>query len=582
MKSAICAIARHENDYLLEWLTYHLNIGFDTIFLYDNNDSEDDSVSILIYNNHLQDKVKIIDYRNKKAAQLNAYNSCYSNFGKEVDWIAFTDIDEFVTLNPNSGFQTINAYLEEVNNFDVIFINWMFYGDNDLIHKEAKGLIARFPKAIPLDSPINQHIKSIARTGLDLKFIRNPHCPDGNFRICDDCQKELLENGPFKKPSYNKLYIRHYATKTIEEYIQNKILRGAADSIHNPYKLDLFYEYNKRTKEKENIEKCLLPQFHRISDKERIKVSVIVPNYNHKKYLQERIDSIINQTFTDFELIILDDCSIDRSQELLLSYQNIPQVSHIILNPQNSGSPFLQWEKGIKMAKGDYIWIAESDDYADPHFLEHTVQAMNAQPEVSVCLTGSYLIDNQGNHIMKNYDLWDDTSEICLFKSREYLLHKMLSFNSVYNASMVLFKNDGCLSNISQAYKTMHYCGDWLFWIEQIRKGNVIEIRKKLNYFRQHEDSTTKKSVKNRDSIEEMAFIKNYFYQNIPINWKDKAIDKATFYRIVKHYPVSQNRKRELYKIIAKEAHITAFSYFIGKRVQSYVKYFKKGKGNSI
>lgn len=147
-----------------------------------------------------------------------------------------------------------------------------------------------------------------------------------------------------------------------------------------------------------------------------IQVSIIVPNYNHGKYIKQRLDSIINQTFTDYELILLDDYSSDESRDILLSYKNNPHVSHIILNTQNSGSPFLQWEKGIKLARGKYIWIAESDDYADIHFLEYTVKALTLHPQAHICYTGSFIIDTNGNKINDPwFDQWIEDDSINIF-----------------------------------------------------------------------------------------------------------------------------------------------------------------------
>ena len=88
--------------------------------------------------------------------------------------------------------------------------------------------------------------------------------------------------------------------------------------------------------------------------------SVIIPNYNHAPYLHERIDSVLNQTFKDFEVILLDDKSQDDSCEILRSYENNPHVTHVVLNNQNSGSTFKQWHKGFDLARGEYIWIAEN------------------------------------------------------------------------------------------------------------------------------------------------------------------------------------------------------------------------------
>jgi glycosyltransferase involved in cell wall biosynthesis len=112
-------------------------------------------------------------------------------------------------------------------------------------------------------------------------------------------------------------------------------------------------------------------------------VSVIVPNYNHARYLRRRIDSILAQAYRDFELILLDDCSTDDSREILASYSGDPKV-RIEFNAKNSGSVFKQWNKGVQTARGRYICIAESDDYADAHFLARMVPILEEQPEVTL------------------------------------------------------------------------------------------------------------------------------------------------------------------------------------------------------
>ena len=124
-------------------------------------------------------------------------------------------------------------------------------------------------------------------------------------------------------------------------------------------------------------------------------VSVIVPNYNHHLYLPERIESILLQEFQDFELILLDDCSPDDSVEIFERYRSNPKVSHICVNGQNSGSTFKQWEKGISLARGKYIWIAESDDSADPRLLGSIVNALERYPSAVVGFCSTVVIDSE-------------------------------------------------------------------------------------------------------------------------------------------------------------------------------------------
>lgn len=572
MKSAICSIARNENDYLDEWVTYHLNIGFDHIFIYDNNNPDDFSLPQFIEQSIWKDKVTVIDYRGATKAQLTAYNDCYIRQGQSFDWIAFIDIDEFITWGNESRYRSINNYLGSIRQFNVVAINWMFYGDNGKACLEPGGLIQRFPNPI-VGSEQNQHVKLILKTRQSLLFTINPHCVEGNARRCDDCQKQITENSPFKEPSFKQLYIRHYGTKTIEEFIKNKMLRGAADQYTNPYTLELFYRDNQPNKEKKKIEKQLL-RYHK--EVKKPLVSVIIPNYNHKPYLKQRIDSILSQSFSNFEVIILDDNSSDNSQSLLLSYKDNPHVSHIILNTQNSGSPFAQWEKGIRLAKGKYIWIAESDDYASPDFLMATVREMEQHPEAQLCITGSYIVDGSNCPVYTDeFDHWEEDGKAYVFPSDEYLVSRMLDQNTVYNASMVLFRKQNCLQGISPRYRTMHYCGDWLFWVEQIRKGAIIEIHQKLNYFRKHGNNTTNKGATEGNSLPEIAFIRNIFYTQIMHDKKEILKSKHDYYRCVKRYKVSSSKRtRELLSLIAKEGNIKYRHYlywrfhFIGSRIR--------------
>ena len=99
-------------------------------------------------------------------------------------------------------------------------------------------------------------------------------------------------------------------------------------------------------------------------------VSVILPNYNHARYLPKRIESILNQGYAAIEVLIMDDCSGDNSREVIHEYAARDARIQTLFNEHNSGSTFKQWEKGLVWAKGKYVWIAESDDFAETTFLE--------------------------------------------------------------------------------------------------------------------------------------------------------------------------------------------------------------------
>ena len=123
------------------------------------------------------------------------------------------------------------------------------------------------------------------------------------------------------------------------------------------------------------------------------RVSVIIPNYNYARYLRERIDSVLAQREKDMEVLLLDDGSSDDSIAVMQEYAKKDPRVQIIRNPQNSGSPFLQWEKGIALSSGEYIWIAEADDSAQPELLSTALQILmleSSDPSSITIISMSY------------------------------------------------------------------------------------------------------------------------------------------------------------------------------------------------
>lgn len=224
-------------------------------------------------------------------------------------------------------------------------------------------------------------------------------------------------------------------------------------------------------------------------------VSVIVPNYNHAVYLRQRIDSVLKQSFKDFEIILLDDCSTDYSRDILSEYKDNPKVSHIIFNEQNSGSTFKQWDKGLALARGKYIWIAESDDFAEPCFLDLAIGEFQKNEKAVLVFTGSHMVNEHGQNIEKDWDHFlFRQSLITVYDGDEFIKDRMILNNSIYNASMVVFRKE-CYKSVPDTYKQLRYCGDWLFWAEICRQGDVVSINRKLNYFRQHLSKVSVKAL---------------------------------------------------------------------------------------
>ena len=224
-----------------------------------------------------------------------------------------------------------------------------------------------------------------------------------------------------------------------------------------------------------------------------MKVSVFIPNYNHAPYLRERIDSVLAQTYKDFEVIIVDDCSIDDSRSIIEEYRGKSHVSHILFNEQNSGNTFVQWQRGFSLAQGEYIWIAESDDVAEPNFLETLIGELEQNPRAVLAYSHSRMIDAQGQALNFTWHPKGSSGRVETYDGRWFNRHKMLVHNHVYNASMVVFRKSA-LAAIPSDYKQYRYCGDWLFWVSICEQGLVIKVCRVLNRYRQHQQKVTASS----------------------------------------------------------------------------------------
>src|SRR5574344_979288 len=284
------------------------------------------------------------------------------------------------------------------------------------------------------------------------------------------------------------------------------------------------------------------------------KTSVIVPNYNHGKYLKQRIDSILNQTYSDFELILLDDCSKDNSQDILLSYQQNPKISSILINEQNVGIPFIQWERGITVAQGEYIWIAESDDYADPHFLEYCMRAFERYSGAYLVYTGSTMVDE--NSLPIDGMDWDRFSSLTdgysVFSNYRFLKNHLLWKNEIYNASMVVFKEISFLT-VDVSHRVFRYCGDWLIWAGIISRGNVIRCNRKLNYFRQHAQKVSPTAEKEGLYFEEGMQVINRICKILELNSYCQTIIAGRLFKRLKKQRYLSSASKDKYKKLISE-----------------------------
>lgn len=257
-------------------------------------------------------------------------------------------------------------------------------------------------------------------------------------------------------------------------------------------------------------------------------VSVIIPNYNHARYLDERIQSVLNQTYQNFEIIFLDDKSADNSVEIVNKYKDNPHFSHIIINEHNSGSTFKQWHKGFELAKGDLVWIAESDDSCDKTLLERNVKNFIKDEHCVLSFACSLKMDENGVLHEKMQNITSDS----IMNGMEFCRKYLYCGNIILNASSALFKKN-IAQKLDKRYMKYKGAGDRLFWIELAECGNVGMISNPLNYFRKHISNTTSMLYKDGTDFYEAKWTYDYIKNKHNISREEsKRICTNYLYRI--------------------------------------------------
>lgn len=243
--------------------------------------------------------------------------------------------------------------------------------------------------------------------------------------------------------------------------------------------------------------------------KPEAKITAIIPNYNYADFIIERIDSILFQTYPVSELIILDDASTDDSvmvieEKIKLVKQSRPKLKiKFLKNKENSGGcVFAQWQKGLKAATGDYIWIAEADDSCNAKFLETAMQKFSEHRNTVLFYSDSYRI-NQDDVIKSRtctdwMDMWRSGRYNNDFYNdgKDEIMNYLSGTNSIMNVSSVVWKNIKELNNIFEEAKEYKVAGDWYIYSRVLEYGDIAYSAKPLNYYRKHDKGSASTVVK--------------------------------------------------------------------------------------
>jgi glycosyltransferase involved in cell wall biosynthesis len=250
-------------------------------------------------------------------------------------------------------------------------------------------------------------------------------------------------------------------------------------------------------------------------------ISVIIPNYNHEKFIEERLHSILNQSHKPAEIIVLDDGSKDNSFQIACDMMKTTTIENkTITNQFNSGSVLRQWEKGILNSKSDWIWIAESDDSAALDLIE-SAEELISRFNSDLILFESEIIDEESNAMLENSHFnrihiptilnTTPPGESLTVEMRQLKRDGFLIRNLFVNVSAIIWRKSYLLEALT---KTLQQdppilVGDWCLYLSIDDKCKVTYCDRSLNQFRRSRLSVRNKSDLNGSMVSSRNFVKN-------------------------------------------------------------------------
>lgn len=212
MNTALVCIAKNEDNYIQEWLEYNFKLGFDHIFVYQNN---------WIY--PINQPNLVVLHCDGEAMQMPVYNHFIDNYSQHYRWTAFFDVDEFLVLNKHNN---VKDFLSDYSDCNAIGINWAIFGNNyhEKVVNNNYNVLSRFTKRLDENFYKNEHVKMILQT--PYSHMVNPHHSSAPYWFNLNKQKR---NGAYNKPvDWSVAQLNHYCSKSIQE-MHDKVNRGRAD-----------------------------------------------------------------------------------------------------------------------------------------------------------------------------------------------------------------------------------------------------------------------------------------------------------------------------------------------------------------
>jgi glycosyltransferase involved in cell wall biosynthesis len=232
-------------------------------------------------------------------------------------------------------------------------------------------------------------------------------------------------------------------------------------------------------------------------------VTAIVASYNHSRYVPDRVEGLLKQTYPNIEVLAIDDCSPDNSPEILKSYLGQKNYQ-LVLRDQNGGWVEVS-NQGFELSKGEYILFANCDDDCDSLMVGALVDALESHPKAGIAFCRSLMVDEVGKVIGNDFQIREKSfRQHCAQDTyiEGSLMNRFLMHSCVIpNLSAALMRKS-CLNEVGLFSKDYKACSDWDLFFRIAKNYDFAYVAKPLNFFRQH-GKTIRSATKGRITYDE-------------------------------------------------------------------------------
>lgn len=300
------------------------------------------------------------------------------------------------------------------------------------------------------------------------------------------------------------------------------------------------------------------------------KLAVLLPTYNTELYIKSSIDSILNQTFSNFDLYIYDDCSTDNTEQIVSGY--IDSRVFYKKNVKNLGIA-KTLNKGLKELLHNYEYVArmDGDDWSSPERFKKQIDYLERNKEVVMCGTQGYCLKNMNDNPISGWE----------YPFKNGYIKYYLLFSATFHHQSIIFRSEFLIRTHLRYDETIQTCEDWDFWTRIVKEGKVINLPNFLLKCRVLPNSNHRSPENRNKHLEERSKIISRYWAdfNIILSAKEvyeyyygtKLLSTADFIKKIK-FLIMQFNTLYLKELQMDPDDRKKFRYLLARRILSYWK----------